>query len=75
MDDCSGVQYIDQESFVELPILRFDNFVLVPGQTMPLDAKEPRDVSLLQAVMSREDKTFGVALLRFVCFHKLLASY
>lgn len=64
MNDCSGVQYIDQESFITLPILRVPDFILVPGQTMPLNITRPQEVSLLKSVLARPDKTFGVILLK-----------
>lgn len=69
MDECSGVQYMERESYIVLPILQVPNFILVPGQTMPLDVSRPQEISLLQNVMSREDKTFGVVLSRFFQVH------
>ncbi|XP_039263434.2 protein cereblon-like [Styela clava] len=60
MNDCSGIPYIDDESFVTIPILRVADFLLVPGQTMPLNIIRPQEVSLLKSVLARPDKTFGV---------------
>nr|XP_002127932.1 protein cereblon isoform X1 [Ciona intestinalis] len=60
MEDCSGVPYQKEDSYITMPIMYVNDFVLIPGQTLPLQIARFNEVALIQRVMEQEDKTFGV---------------
>jgi len=60
MEECSGVAYQEQNTYVTLPIMYVHDFVLIPGQTLPLQISRLNEVSLIRNVMQQPEKTFGV---------------
>uniref|UniRef100_H2YDD6 Protein cereblon n=1 Tax=Ciona savignyi TaxID=51511 RepID=H2YDD6_CIOSA len=60
MEDCSGVPYQKEDSYITMPIMYVSDFVLIPGQTLPLQITRFNEVSMIQRVIDQEDKTFGV---------------
>lgn len=60
MEECSGVAYQDQDTYITLSILNIQDFVLIPGQTLPLQITRLNDVAMIREVIKQPDKTFGV---------------
>ena len=60
MEECSGVAYQDNSIYQSLSVIYVYDFVLIPGQTLPLLLTRPNEVSLIRHIMSQPDKTFGI---------------
>lgn len=54
-----GRTLLDDGSYHTLEILNPTGVVLVPGQTLPIAAFDPRTINMLQRCIAK-DRTFGV---------------
>ena len=60
MEECSGLTHQNKDTFATIPILYINDFVLVPGQTLPLHLTRTNEVALIRNAIRRLDKSFGV---------------
>ena len=66
MEECSGVPYQDQDTYQTLSVLYIHDFVLIPGQMLPLLFGRPSEVNMMRQVVNQSNKTFGILTRRFV---------
>ena len=60
MEECSGVAYQDLDTYQTISVLYIHDFVLIPGQTLPLLFGRPNEVAMIRQIMTQADKTFGI---------------
>ncbi|XP_076813095.1 protein cereblon-like isoform X1 [Clavelina lepadiformis] len=64
MEECSGVAYQEEDTYLTMNVLYFPDVVLIPGQNLPLHISRPNQVSMIRQVMQQADKTFGILTIK-----------
>ncbi|XP_078678417.1 protein cereblon-like [Branchiostoma floridae x Branchiostoma belcheri] len=64
-EEYSGRTVLDDESYVNLPLLTLPSVVLIPGQTLPLQLFQPQTISMMRHVIQK-DRTFGLVTSRYL---------
>ncbi|XP_070558131.1 protein cereblon-like isoform X2 [Ptychodera flava] len=59
LEEYSGRTVLDDDSYMNLPLLTLPNVVLIPGQTLPLHLFQPRLVAMMKHVL-QSNRTFGL---------------
>lgn len=60
MEECSGLTHQNKDTFITIPVLYINDFVLVPGQTLPLHLTRFNEVAMIRNTIRQADKCFGV---------------
>lgn len=60
LEEVSGRAYLEEEDYINLPIVAYPGVILVPGQLLPLKVFRQRVVSMLRRLLGENDKIFGV---------------
>ena len=64
LEEVRGRTVLEDDSYLELPLLSLPGVVLVPGQTLPLQLFQPSTVSMKRNLLDK-DKTFGMVTARY----------
>ena len=64
LEEVRGRTVLEDDSYLELPLLSLPGVVLVPGQTLPLQLCQPSTVSMIRNLLDK-DKTFGMVTARY----------
>ena len=66
LEECSGVAYQDQDSYQTISLLYVQDFVLVPGQILPLMFTRPNEASMIRQIVGQPNKTLGILIQKYV---------